>query len=254
MAKNKYVSFITDEHLLWCISELHNSYSKARGLLTEKKFYKNKIDIFKLRFDKEFNDLSEEELIKFEISRQIDKSVNNAIGTFHENILGGIKGFEKGNLSGFDIKAEDNSLFADVKNKHNTMNSSSAESLFQKLSRYADDYKNATCYWVQILSTDSFDEKWFSIINGKEYSHSRVRKISGDQFYALLTENKTALFELNQSLKIAIKDHLKSIESTSISENSAAAEITKKATTEKRKVLDQIAFDNYSYYFGFDSL
>lgn len=78
--------------------------------------------------------------------------VNNSIGTFHEQILGGIDGFEVGKLSGFDIKAKDESLFADIKNKHNTMNSSSAEALFQKLARYADTYKKSKCYWVQILA------------------------------------------------------------------------------------------------------
>jgi hypothetical protein len=30
------------------------------------------------------------------------------------------------------------------------MNSSSAEALFQKLARYANDYKKAKCYWVYI--------------------------------------------------------------------------------------------------------
>jgi len=47
--------------------------------------------------------------------------------------LGGIKGYQAGNLSGYDIKAIDDTLFADIKNKHNTMNSSAAEALFQKL-------------------------------------------------------------------------------------------------------------------------
>lgn len=126
-------------------------------------------------------------MIENEIMRQMDKSINNSIGTFHEQILGGIKGFEIGSLSGYDIKAADNTLFADIKNKHNTMNSSAAESLFQKLSRYADTYKKAKCYWVQILAKNSFCESWVGDINGKEYSHSRVFKISGDQFYALLT-------------------------------------------------------------------
>ncbi len=39
------------------------------------------------------------------------------------------------------IKAVDNTLFADVKNKHNKMNSSSAESLLQKLAHYANSHK-----------------------------------------------------------------------------------------------------------------
>ena len=200
---NTYLSFISDEHLLLCIGNLHNSYLKAKENVSKKKFYKNKIDTIKLTFDARFNELDEETLIKTEINRQVDKSINNSIGTFHEQILGGISGYEIGNLSGFDIKATDETLFADIKNKHNTMNSSSAESLFQKLANYADNYKQAKCYWVQILAKNSFCEKWFGEINGKEYSHSRVYKISGDQFYSLLSGNENALFELYQILPVS---------------------------------------------------
>src|SRR5690554_3734073 len=117
--KNKYVDFISDDHLLKCISNLHNSYLVAKQEFTKMKFYKNKVDVFKLTFDSKFNELSEEELIKLEMSRQIDKSVNNAIGTFHEEILGGVEGFSSGRLLGYDLKADDGSLFAEIKNKHN---------------------------------------------------------------------------------------------------------------------------------------
>lgn len=253
--KNKYVNFISDEHLLTCIENLHNAYLKAKNNITKKNFYSNKVDTIKLTFDSKFNDIDEEKLIQSEILRQIDKSINNSIGTFHEQILGGIKGFEAGNLSGYDIKATDNTLFADIKNKHNTMNSSAAEALFQKLKRYADDYKQAKCYWVQILAKGSFCELWSGDINGKEYSHSRVYKISGDQFYALLSGQQDAMFQLYKALPIAIKDYLKSAEETEeIAENSALDEIKSETRTSKRTVLDQITFENYSYYLGFDKL
>ena len=164
---NKYVDFISDEHLLNCVANLHKSYLKAKNNVSKKSFYSNKVDTIKLTFDSKFNNIDEEDLIQSEILRQIDKSINNSIGTFHEQVLGGIKGFEVGKLSGFDIKANDNTLFADIKNKHNTMNSSSSEALFQKLARYADDYKKAKCYWVQILAKNSFNEHWKGEINGK---------------------------------------------------------------------------------------
>ena len=252
---NKYVNFISDKHLLKCIENLHKSYIKAKNNITKKSFYSNKVDTIKLTFDSKFNAISEDDLIQAEILRQIDKSINNSIGTFHEEILGGIKGFEIGNLSGFDIKAIDDTLFADIKNKHNTMNSSSAEALFQKLARYADDNKKAKCYWVQILAKKSFNELWKSEINGKEYSHSRVYKISGDQFYALLSGQDDALFQLYRALPKAIKDHLKSIEQDkALIENSALDEISSEIEKTKRNVLDQITFENYSYYLGFDKL
>lgn len=251
---NKYLSFISDEHLLFCIEKLHKSYLKAKENVSKKKFYKNKIDTIKLTFDAKFNDLDEETLIKTEINRQIDKSINNSIGTFHEQILGGISGYEIGNLSGFDIKAIDDTLFADIKNKHNTMNSSSAESLFQKLANYADNYKKAKCYWIQILAKNSFCEKWFGEINGKEYSHSRVYKISGDQFYSLLSGSENALFELYHILPKAISDYLESQNIEESKNNSALKEISKTAKASGRSILNEITFENYGYYLGFDKL
>ncbi|SHK69036.1 Eco47II family restriction endonuclease [Epilithonimonas mollis] len=252
---NKYVDFITDEHLLACIDNLHNSYLKAKNNISKETFYKNKVDTIKLTFDSKFNGIDEEDLIQSEILRQIDKSINNSIGTFHEQVLGGIEGYEVGKLSGFDIKANDDTLFADIKNKHNTMNSSSAEALFQKLARYADTYKKANCYWVQILAKNSFNEHWKGEINGKEYSHSRVFRISGDKFYALLSGQEDALFKLFKALPKAIIDYMSSSRpDKGVQENSALEEITSQTDKSKRSILDQITFDNYSYYLGFDKL
>jgi hypothetical protein len=253
--QNKYVNFISDEHLLLCVANLHKAYLKAKNNVSKKSFYSNKVDTIKLTFDSKFNDIDEESLIQSEILRQIDKSINNSIGTFHEQILGGIEGFKIGNLSGFDIKATDNTLFADIKNKHNTMNSSSSESLFQKLKGYADTYKQAKCYWVQILAKSSFNELWSGEINRKEYSHSRVYKISGDQFYALLSGQNDALFHLYKVLPVAIKDYLDLIEKNKdVIENSALDEIKAETMTSERGILDQITFENYPYYLGFKNL
>jgi hypothetical protein len=253
--KNRYLNFISDEHLLDCIANLHKSYAKAKQNIDKKKFYANKVDTIKLTFDSKFNSMDEATLIQSEIMRQIDKSINNSIGTFHEQILGGIAGYEVGKLSGFDIKATDDTLFADIKNKHNTMNSSSAEALFQKLSRYADDYKKAKCYWVQILAKGSFNEHWKGDINGKEYGHSRVFKISGDQFYALLSGEKDALFQLYTVLPHAIDDYLNSLGyKEEIIENSALGEIQAKAKKSGNTIIDQITSDNYRSYLGFDKL
>lgn len=252
---NKYLSYISDEHLLKCIGNLYNSYKKAQASITTKKFYSNKIDPVKFRFDKFFNGLDEETIIKGEIARQIDKSVNNAIGTFHEEILDGIDGYEMGSHSGYDIKATDNTMFAELKNKHNTMNSSAAESVFQKLEKFATTYPSATCYQVQIWSTKSFNELWSGSLNGKNYSHPRVKKISGDEFYYLLTNEKNALFNLYKVLPQAIQDYLAGIDKDEdASSPSAYTEIKGRADKSSNGIADQIAYDNFYYYFGFDEL
>ena len=216
--------------------------------------YKNKVDVIKLTFDSHFNQVSETDLINQEIIRQIDKSINNAIGSFHEQLLGGIKGYHSGYLVGYDIKADNDTLFADIKNKHNTMNSSSAEALFQKLKRYADTYKKAKCYWVQVLAKTSFNELWFGEINGREYSHSRVYKISGDQFYALLSGQEDALFQVYKALPIAIEDYLEELSNAPNHQQKTVLDEINKNRTHNRSLLDQIAIENYPYYKGFDKL
>lgn len=255
--KNKYVNFVSDEHLLKCIENLYKSYLSAKNNVSKKNFYKNKVDTIKLTFDSNFNNINEEELIESEILRQVDKSINNAIGFFHEEILGGINGYERGNHSGYDIKAKDNSLFADIKNKHNTMNSSSTENLYQKLIRYADQYTNSKCYWVQILATSSFNEPWKASFenDSRIYFHERVFKISGDQFYKILSNQDDAFYQLYKSLPKAIDDFLKYNKDKSESiQNSALDEIKNNISTTKRTILDEITFENYKYYLGFNEL
>jgi hypothetical protein len=56
-------------------------------------------------------------------------------------------------------------------------------------------------------------------------------------------------------LPSAINDYLNSIEKdNTIKENSALDEIKLETKTSKRTILDQITFENYSYYLGFDKL
>ncbi|WP_353777447.1 Eco47II family restriction endonuclease [Winogradskyella sp. 3972H.M.0a.05] len=254
--ENNYLDYVSDKHLLQCISNLYNSYIQAKTEKTSTipKFYRNKVDTFKLTFDLKFNNLSEEDLIKFEVSRQIDKSINNAIGTFHEEILGGIKGFSNGKLSGYDIKADDNSLFAEIKNKHNTMNSSSAESVFQKLEQFANDNQQAKCYLVQTLAKKSFKKKWEATINKTPYRHDRVFMISGDRFYGLLTGDENALFKLYEVLPKVIDDFLATNGESVTESYNILEQISNNALVSRRNILDEISFQNFGYYQGFDSL
>jgi hypothetical protein len=107
---DNYVTFVPNEHLKDCISQLYSKYLEAKTTYNKKHFNKNKVDVFKMLFDKKFNSLNEEALIEKEISRQIDRTVVNAIGDFHENILNGVEGF-----SGIDIKSDDNKIFIELK-------------------------------------------------------------------------------------------------------------------------------------------
>jgi hypothetical protein len=202
--KNKYVNYISDKHLLSCISNLHKSYLKAKNNITKENFYSNKVDTIKLTFDAKFNATDEENLIEAEIFRQIDKSTNNSIGTFHEQILGGIKGFEVGKLSGFDIKAKDNSLFAIF--NFSQLSKNIEDCVFEKLAKQAQLYKNAKCYFVDFTGDEGYFEKW--IIGNDEYkvSHKNVFRISINKLYELLTGDNDSLAQLQEVLFLALND------------------------------------------------
>ncbi|URZ08644.1 Eco47II family restriction endonuclease [Clostridium felsineum] len=155
-----YLAFISDEHLLNCIDELYKTYLNCQQSVELKKFYENKVDHIKFNFDMQFNEIDIQDYVKAEITRKHDKTINNAIGLFHQNLFNGIDGYEAPPLSGYDIRKTDNTIFAELKNKHNTMNSSSTEATFLKLKKWADKYPNSTCYLVEIIATQSQDILW----------------------------------------------------------------------------------------------
>src|SRR5690606_7722958 len=57
------------------------------------------------------------------------------------------------------------------------------------------------------------------------------------------------------SLPIAIKDYLQGIKAKDeINENSIFEDIKESSNKKERNILEQITFENYSYYLGFDKL
>lgn len=202
---NKYVNFISDEHFLSCVANLHKTYLKAKNKITKRNFYANKVDTIKLTFDAKFNAINEVSLIEAEILRQIDKSINNSIGTFHEQILGGVKGFEMGKLSGYDIKAVDNTLFALF--TFQKLSKNIEDAIFEKLAIQANIFKDSNCYFVDFTLENNYSEKMIISNDESKISHKRVFKISADKFYSLLTKKDNALNDLHEKLiEFSLKD------------------------------------------------
>lgn len=248
-----YVSFISDEYLISCIEKLYNVYEKAKDEFTVRKFYENQIDPIKLLFDMNFFGISEKEVVAREIQRKIDKTISNAIGTFHEELLGGIKGYIKHPVGcGFDITdSQLNFLFADIKNKHNTVKGSSLPNLYDDLETYIKNKPNAKSYWVQIISSGkSFNDNW--TIPSKEKNNPNIYKISGDKFYEVLTGNKNAFSELCAALPIAIKDFLDSRQlKPTISNINVYKELCDRAFKHNVSLSIQLMNDTFDNYTGF---
>ncbi len=248
---NKFVNFISDDHLLECIEYLFKSYEKTKKEMNLKSFYKNKVDGIKFNFDILFNGISEAELITAEINRKADKAINNAIGTFHEKLIGGINGFQNLKIgNGYDVKNDNNTIFAEVKNKHNTMNSSSSSKTFQNLKSYVDKYPNSKAYLVQVIAKKSTNETW----NIEGNTDKRIRLISMDRFYELATGQEHAFYELCTALPKATKHFLTEKSITPKPEkNKVYDKLVEKSQKNRVDIITQILKDNLDTYKGFSN-
>ena len=72
---------------------------------------------------------------------------------------------------------------------------------------------------------------------------------------SLLTGEEDAFYQLYKALPIAINDFLETTKKEqNENENSALEEISSETEKSNRSILNQITFENYKYYLGFENL
>ena len=87
-------------------------------------------------------------------------------------------------------------VYVEMKNKHNTMNSASSAKTYIKAQNQllADD--DCVCYLVEAIAKHSQDVKWSASVDGKKVQHRRIRRISMDRFYAMITGEEDAFYKM----------------------------------------------------------
>ena len=209
---NKYVSFVSDKDFLECVKHVVDFYLSdeyKEEPITVLKESKNDIDAIKTIFDITVKQIGFDGWANKEIERQQDKTINNKIGEFHQELLGKVDGWVDlgiGDETEIDLKKEDNSVFIELKNKHNTMNSSSAKTCREKLENVIERYPNATAYWAYIISKKYKSENRVWKYQGRE--NEKIRRISGDQLYEMITGEPDALEKVYEAIPKAIVDIL----------------------------------------------
>ena len=160
------LKFISEEELVKHVKFTILKYGEKLESYDLKKFNSNLIDPIKLIFDKTVYRSSWEEIVKNEIFRQRDKSNNNDIGYFHQNIFSYFDGCEVPN-SGWDviyrnpkgIKMPDgeivHTVYVEMKNKHNTMNSASSSKTYIKMQSQILDDDDCACFLVEAIAKRS---------------------------------------------------------------------------------------------------
>jgi hypothetical protein len=216
---NQYVDFVSDEHFLKCVRWVCDAYLDPSLKLDKTWLQRNGVDPFKMVFDMVVRNRNFESLMEQEKSRQYDKKSGGRIGDFHQKLLGGVKGWVDlgvGDESKVDLKKEDNTIFIELKNKYNTVNSDSLSAVRQKLVKITKDFPNSIAYWAFVIEKNgtSGESEWVYLGD----NNPKLKKIWGSKLYELITGKPDALERTWIALPIAIKDILKDSETISSSD------------------------------------
>lgn len=206
---NQYVSFISDKDLFKHVKQTVENYRFSIDL---DEFNKNIIDPIKLTFDAKIYNKSIRDSIEFEILRQLDKSNTNHIGYFHQNIFKYLGNGWHVPTVGFDVVNEQQKIYVEMKNKHNTMNSSSSQKTYMRMQSVLLKEPQAQCLLVEVIATKSQNTKWLVSLDGERVSHDNIRRVSIDQFYNLVTGEPTAFKQLCQVLPQVIDEVVASLQ------------------------------------------
>ncbi len=259
------LSFITEEEFLEHVKATIEKYGEKLNSFDLKRFNKNLIDPIKLIFDKTVYNSSWEEIVSNEIFRQRDKSNNNDIGYFHQRIFKYIDNChfpDNGDEGGWDVIFEDkdniipvdgttvSKVFVEMKNKHNTMNSASAGKTFIKMQSQLLEDDDCACFLVEAIAQKSQNIKWETTVDKKKVGHKLIRRVSLDQFYAMVTGQEDAFYQMCMVLPSVIQKAVDDLENVIVPNDTVIEELKKIALQNGAKD-DDMAIAMAVYMLGF---
>ena len=255
------LSFITEEEFINHVQATIQKYGEKLQSFDLKRFNKNIVDPIKLIFDKTVYGSSWEEIVSSEIFRQRDKSNNNDIGYFHQRIFQYIKNCEVPN-TGWDViyKNEDGisipdgsvvkTVYVEMKNKHNTMNSASAGKTFIKMQNQLLQDDDCACFLVEAIAQKSQNIKWETTVDRQKVGHKLIRRVSLDQFYALVTGQDDAFYQMCMVLPEIIQKAVDSMDNAIVPNDTVMDEL-KKIASQYGGNDDDLAIAMAVYILGF---
>ena len=167
-------------------------------VLEHKNTSKTNPDIFLKTILAAHSGMTVEQWDALEKARLHQKALEMKMGDFHEELLGKFPGYETlpvGHETGTDVRKTDNSGFLEVKNRDNTMNSGSADSVVRKLTALIDQGKSAT-----LVLVNSAKKKL-----PRFKAPAAVRVINGRQAYTELSGRATFYDDLLKTIDETFK-------------------------------------------------
>ena len=191
--RNYNLGFITNEAIFAHVKKTVNKY---RFNINHADFNKNLVDPIKLTFDSKIYKRDIVDVIEDEVLRQIDKSNTNHIGYFHQNIFHHFGNGWTVPKNGYDVINTIKHIYVEMKNKHNTMNSSSSQKTYMRMQNTLLNDPQATCMLVEVIATKSQNIAWGTSLDGQPMLNEKIRRVSIDKFYEMATGDNLAFKKL----------------------------------------------------------
>ena len=139
-----------------------------------------------------------------------------------------------------------------MKNKHNTMNSASAGKTFIKMQSQLLNDDDCACFLVEAIAKKLQNIKWETTVDGKKVGHKLIRRVSVDQFYALVTGQEDAFYQMCMVLPSIIQKAVDELEGSVVPHDTVIEEL--KAIASKQRIDDDnLATAMAVYMLGFGS-
>ena len=213
-------NFIPEDKFESCVKKLYEKYNKQA---LSKDFFKHKIDPFSALTQICFQEKNYDQWTSFEKERQLQKSLQNYIGEFHQDIIRNLDGWEDMEIT--DAINKEKKIFVEVKNKHNTVTKAKLTKVYDDLASNLKKYKKYTAYYMYIIRESDYVDKPFTPSDNTKKRKSKkksrkkrknLREIDGVSFYKKITKDKDFLRKIyielfNKLLKINRKNSFSAI-------------------------------------------
>lgn len=261
------LKFVSEKEFTEHVKATIEKYGEKLESFDVKRFNKNIIDPIKLIFDKTVYHSTWEEIVGSEIFRQRDKANNNDIGYFHQRMFQYINNCrvpENGEEGGWDVIYQNkegiilpdgdvvHNIYVEMKNKHNTMNSASAGKTYIKMQNQLLKDDDCACFLVEAIAQKSQNIKWETTVDKNKVSHRRIRRVSLDQFYALVTGEEDAFYQMCMVLPDVIEKVVNSGDEINVPNDTVLEEL-RNIATQIGEELNTLSMAMAVYLLGFNT-
>ncbi len=143
-------------------------------------------------------------------------------------------------------------IYVEMKNKHNTLNSASAGKTFIKMQNQLLNDDDCACFLVEVIAQRSQNIKWETTVDKKKVGHKLIRRVSIDKFYELVTGQRDAFYQMCMVFPEVIKQAVDKSEVSLVPHDTVIDEL--KAIAKKQKLRsNDLAAAMAVYMLGFSS-